>query len=55
MVRDVFHVSGLLLFDPSGVVVEIVLNQQACLAHSFLHSLQCLMAPLEIVVSLGET
>lgn len=26
MVRDVFHVSGLLRFDPAGSVVEIVLN-----------------------------
>jgi hypothetical protein len=43
MVRDVFHISGLLHFDPSGAVVEIVLNQQACLAHSFLRSLQGFM------------
>jgi hypothetical protein len=49
------HVSGLLRFDPSGVVVEIVLNQQACLAHSFLRPLQTLMAPLGVVVNLGET
>lgn len=55
MVRDVFHVSGLLRFDPSGVVVEVILNQQACLAHSFLRSLQSFMTPLGIVVSLGET
>jgi hypothetical protein len=51
MVRDVFHVSGLLRFDPSGSVVEIILNQQACLAHSFLRPLQRLMAPLGIVVT----
>jgi hypothetical protein len=55
MVRDVFHVSGLLRFDSSGAVAEIVLNQQACLAHSFLHSLQSLLAPLHIVVTLGQT
>ncbi len=54
MVRDVFHISGLLRFDPSGVVVEIILNQQACLAHSFLHPLQSLLAPLHIIVNLGE-
>jgi hypothetical protein len=55
MVRDVFHVSGLLRFDASGSVVEIVLNQQACLAHSFIRPLQALLAPLSVVVNLGET
>jgi hypothetical protein len=33
-VRDVFHVSGLLRFDAFGSVVEVVLNQEACLARS---------------------
>jgi hypothetical protein len=55
MVRDVFHVSGLLRFDASGSVVEIVLNQEACLAHSFFRPLQILLAPLQVVVTLGET
>ncbi|GHO48615.1 transposase [Ktedonospora formicarum] len=55
MVRDVFHVSGLLRFDVSGAVAEIVLNQQACLAHSLLHPLQSLLTPLHVVVTLGET
>jgi len=55
MVRDVFHVSGLLRFDASGLVVEVVLNQESCLAHSFIRSLQDLLAPLHIVVTLGET
>jgi hypothetical protein len=55
MVRDVFHVSGLLRFDASGSVVEIVLNQEACLARSFIHPLRELLTPLHIVVTLGET
>jgi hypothetical protein len=55
MVRDVFHVSGLLRFDASGSLVEIVLNQQAGLAHSFLRPLQTLLTPLCVVVNLGET
>ena len=50
MVRDVFHVSGLLRFDASGSVVEIVLNQQACLARSFICPLQALLASLRVVV-----
>jgi hypothetical protein len=55
MVRDVFHVSGLLRFDASGSVVEIMLNQRAGLARSFIRPLQELLTPLHIVVSLGET
>jgi hypothetical protein len=55
MVRDVFHVSGLLRFDACGSVVEIVLNQEACLARSFIRPLQVLLAPLHVVVNLGET
>jgi len=55
MVRDVFHVSGLLGFDAFGSVVEIVLNQEACLARSFIRPLQALLAPLHVVVNLGET
>lgn len=46
---------GLLRFDASGSVVEIVLNQQACLAHSFIRPLQVLLTPLRVVVTLGET
>ncbi len=55
MVRDVFPVSGWLRFDASGSVVEIVLNQKAGLARSFLRPLQTLLAPLQVAVNLGET
>jgi hypothetical protein len=54
MVRDVFHGSLLLRFDASGSVVEIILNQQASLAHSFIRPLQILLKPLYVVVDLGE-
>ncbi len=55
MVRDVFHISGVLRFDASGALVEIRLNQRACLARSFIRPLQALLAPFYIVVNLGET
>ena len=55
MVRDVFHISGLLRFDPFTHVVEIVLNQDARLAHSLIRPLRELLTPLRIVVNLGET
>ena len=45
---------GLLCFDASGAVVEIVLNEQAYLARSLIHPLQVLLAPLRVVVHLGE-
>ena len=34
---------------------EIVLNQEACLARSFIRPLQTLLTPLRVVVHLGET
>ncbi len=46
---------GLLRFDASGSVVEMVLNQKAGLARSFLRPLQTLLAPLQVAVTLGET
>jgi hypothetical protein len=55
MVRDVFHISGLLRFDPFSHVSEIVLNQHARRAHVLIRPLRELLAPLSIVVILGET
>lgn len=55
MVRDVFHISGFLRFDALGSVIEIVLNHCARLAHKLIRPLQALLAPLHIVVILGET
>jgi hypothetical protein len=55
MVRDVFHISGFLLFDPSGHLVQIVLNQDALLARSWLNSLRELLAPMHIVIRLDKT
>jgi len=55
MVRDVFHISGLLFFDPRTQVVEIVLDQDAHLARLLIRSLRELLTPLHIAVNLGET
>jgi uncharacterized protein YggT (Ycf19 family) len=55
MVRDVFRVSGLLSFDASGSLVEIMLNHSTRLAHRLIPSLRELLAPSCIVVNLGET
>jgi hypothetical protein len=55
MVRDVVHVSGLLRFDASGSLVEILLNHSTRLAHRLIPPLRELLAPSCMVVNLGET
>ena len=55
MVRDVFHVSGFLLFDQAGHVQQIILNQHAPLACFLVHSFRDILSPLHISVHLGQT
>ena len=55
MVRDVFHISGFLLTDTLGQVVQIVLNQAAPLAPSLVDPLCALLARTHVAVNLGQT
>ncbi len=55
MVRDVFHVSGFLVVDALGQLIQIVLNQAAPLAPLLVRSLQELLAPTHVAVCLGQT
>jgi hypothetical protein len=55
MVRDVFRVSGQLVLNALGHIVQIILNQAAPLARGSVDGLRVLLAPTRIVVSLGET
>ncbi len=55
MVRDIFHVSGFLLFDREGHVQQIILNQHAPFARFLVHSLRDILSPLHISVHLGQT
>ncbi|MDQ2830202.1 MAG: hypothetical protein M3Y74_14305 [Chloroflexota bacterium] len=56
LVRDVFHVSGLILCDPTtGQVRDLVLNVAAPLAAALATALRVLLAPAHVAVSLGET
>ncbi len=56
LVRDVLHVSGLILFDPTtGQVQGLVLNAAAPLAAALRTALRVLLAPAHVAVSLGET
>jgi hypothetical protein len=55
LVRDVFHVNGVVERDPAGRICQIVLNQAHCYAHRLCAALQALVAPQQVAVSLGET
>ena len=55
MVRDVFHLSGFLVCDPSGSIRQIVLNAAAPLASCLLAPLAILLAPAHVAVSLDKT
>ncbi len=55
MVRDVFHISGFLLTDAFGQVVQIVLNQAAPLAPTLVFPLRRLLAGAQVAVNLGQT
>jgi hypothetical protein len=55
MMRDVFPISGFLCRDASGQIVQIDLNQDAHLARRLLVSLQGLLAPMHVVITLNKT
>jgi hypothetical protein len=55
LVRDGFHVNGLVERDPTGQICRIVLNQAHCYAHRLHRALQALVAAQHVAVSLGET
>jgi hypothetical protein len=55
LVRDIFHVNGLVERDATGRISRIVLNQAHCDARRVLVALQALLAVEHVAVSLGET
>ena len=56
LVRDIFHVSGLILFDPlTGQIQGLVLNGAAPLAAGLATALRALLAPAHVAVTLGKT
>lgn len=54
MVRDVLQVSGRLVVDGMGHLLEVVLNQAVPLAPGLVAALARLLAPAHIAVNLGE-
>jgi hypothetical protein len=55
LVRDVFQINGLLLFDQSVDFLHIILNQADPLANDLCHGLAPLFAPEHDALTLGET
>jgi hypothetical protein len=55
LVRDVFHINGLVERDPSGRICRIVLNQAHCYARRLRVALQALVGSEQVAVSLGQT
>lgn len=55
MGRDVLHISGFLVFDAAGQIIQLFLNQAAPLAPALVHPLRSLLAPSHVVVHLGQT
>jgi hypothetical protein len=53
MVRDLFHVAGLLRFDPQGQLTSIILNRAAPLARELAAALGKLLASTEVKIKLG--
>ena len=53
MARDSFHISGFLLIDACGQVVQIVLNQAAPLASALVDPLRKLLLCAQVAVNLG--
>jgi hypothetical protein len=55
MVRDIFHISGFLVRNARGRIVEVVLNQRAPLVRNLARSLDVRLRPQHIAVSWGQT
>jgi hypothetical protein len=54
MVRDVFHLAGVVHFHHDGRIKQIVLQQTDPFASSLCTGLRTLLAPLQVDVNLGE-
>jgi len=54
MVRDVFHMRGLIHYDRRGRIREIILDKRDPLGPGLCAGLQMLLAPLHVAANLGE-
>jgi len=55
LVRDVFHMNGLILLDHKAQVFQIILNQADPLARKLCSGFAALLAQEQLAITLGET
>ncbi len=55
LIRDVFTTTGRLLFDESGQLIQIRLNEADTLVRPWLHGLAKLLEPKHVNVNLAKT
>lgn len=55
LVRDLFHLTGLLFFNAEGQLCRVILNEHSSLARCLLPAFQALVAPCQVAVCLGQT
>lgn len=55
MVREIFHLSGFLVHNARGRLVEVVLNQRAPLVRGISRSLDVLLRPSRVAVNWGQS
>jgi Transposase DDE domain group 1 len=55
MVRDILHISGRIVRNAQGRIVQIILNQAAPLVRGVARSLDVLLRPTHIAVNWGQT
>jgi hypothetical protein len=55
MVRDIFHISGFVMRNASGRIVQILLNERAPLVRGLSRSLDVLLRPQRVAVIWGQT
>lgn len=55
LVRDIFHISGRLIRNTRGQIVQIVLNQAAPRVRAIVRALEMLLRPVRLDVNWGET
>jgi hypothetical protein len=54
MVRDVFHITGKIMLDAQGRILEITLNQAHALALPFVQAMPALLAGDDLSLNLGQ-
>ena len=55
LVRDLLHIPGFLLFDGHGRLLQVMLTEQSALARRLLPAWRAFLAPVSVVVNLGQT